>query len=179
MATMLRWTRDRYRQAYAALEGTRAELIDGMITEVEVTHSPRHAMGVHRATAALADIYGIKRVRCQLPLALSDTDEPEPDVAVLAREWVSLDEHPPTAILVVEVADSSLAFDRTVKLARYALAGIQDYWIVNLIADVVEVFTAPEGEGYTHYTVFRRADSLPCPDAGVLPATALLPPSPA
>ena len=69
-----------------------------------------------------------------MPLAISSTSEPEPDIAIVTgtpRDY--RDEHPTTAELVVEIADTTLAYDRARKTALYAQAGIQEYWILNLV----------------------------------------------
>jgi Uma2 family endonuclease len=91
-------------------------------------------------------------VRPQLPLALDDRSEPEPDVAVVrgaVRDYLQNHPAPEDTVLVVEVADSSLRYDRTDKLAAYARAGIPEYWILNLVDGVVEVYRDPIGDHYT------------------------------
>jgi Uma2 family endonuclease len=83
-------------------------------------------------------------VRAQDPIALDAESEPEPDVAVvpgLPRDYLA--EHPARPALLVEVAESSLAFDRGHKGSLYARAGIADYWIVNLVDEVLEVYRRP------------------------------------
>ncbi len=126
----------------------RVELVDGDIVAMTPQKS-RHAAAVRLTQIALDRAFGDGvDVRTQLPLALDPDSEPEPDVAVVSgapRDYI--DEHPSTALLVVEVADSSLIFDRTVKAAVYARGGIADYWIVNLIDRLLEVHRAPERSG--------------------------------
>jgi Uma2 family endonuclease len=162
--TLYRWTRAAYDAAADALSDSHAELIDGQIVEIEVTHSPRHASAVRRVTQALARIYGLERVSAQLPLALSDSDEPEPDVMVLPEGWRDTGTaHPTRAVLVVEVADRSLAYDRSTKATRYAAGGVAVYWIVNLLEHTVEVRTQPTPTGYGRLDVYRGADRIPCP----------------
>jgi Uma2 family endonuclease len=83
-------------------------------------------------------------VRIQGPVALDDDSEPEPDIAVVPgehRDYVT--EHPSRPALVVEIAESSLAFDRRSKGSLYARAGIADYWIVNLVDEVLEIHRGP------------------------------------
>ncbi len=80
-------------------------------------------------------------VRNQMPLALDENSEPEPDVAVVpgkARDYTQA--HPTTAVLVVEVADATLRLDRKTKQAVYARNGIAEYWIVNLKDNSLEVY---------------------------------------
>jgi len=83
-------------------------------------------------------------VRGQGPVALDDESEPEPDVAVVPgsfRDYAA--GHPSRPVLVVEVSESSLAFDRHHKGSVYARAGLADYWIVNLVDRVLEVYLDP------------------------------------
>ena len=126
-----RWSRQEYdRMIDAGVLTTqdRVELIDGEI----VTTPPQktqHAAAACLVATALRHAFGEHvDVRRQLPLALDAASEPEPDVAVVAgspRDY--RDAHPATALLIVEVADSSLEFDRTTKASLYARAGIPDY----------------------------------------------------
>lgn len=97
-------------------------------------------------------------VHVQQPFAAPFESEPEPDVAVVAPGDY-LDDHPKTAWLLIEVADSSLARDRT-KAKLYAAAGVTEYWIVNLVDEVVEVHREPRAQGYTNSTRHGRGDVL-------------------
>jgi Uma2 family endonuclease len=88
---------------------------------------------------------------------------PEPDVAVVPGSVSDYDHrHPTAALLVVEVADSSLAQDRVTKRALYAAAGVREYWIVNLRDDRVEIFRAPEPESrrFGETRIGRRGERL-------------------
>ncbi len=139
----------------------RVELLDGVIVSMS-PQSARHAVTVTRARdALLAAVAGRALVREEKPLALATTSLPEPDLAVVARE-AGLDEsaHPTTALLVVEVADTSLPQDRLTKARLYAAAAIAEYWIVNLRDDQVEVFRAPANGVYAERTVARRGDAV-------------------
>jgi Uma2 family endonuclease len=122
----------------------RVELLDGLLVVREPQHAP-HATAVRLVVKALRAAFGPGwLVDSQLPIALDDVSEPEPDVAVVPgdeRDYRA--GHPARPVLIVEVADSSLAKDRTFKQALYARARITDYWIVNLIDRVVEVHRAP------------------------------------
>ena len=102
-------------------------------------------------------------VRCQCSIILGRYSAPEPDVAVVAgheRDYMTA--HPRSAILVVEVADTSLAQDRLTKSALYAAARIPEYWIVNLRADCVEVLRDPQPEAgrYRERTVLGHGERL-------------------
>jgi Uma2 family endonuclease len=141
-----RWTRDEfYRMADLGwFRGQHVQLIDGEV----VVMSPQkwsHASTIDRVAKALdraAEGHAVW-VRTQLPLALGPHSEPEPDVSVVAGARDEYSDHPTTALLVVEVSDSSLEFDRSRKASLYASAPIGEYWIVNLIDHCVEVFRQP------------------------------------
>jgi Uma2 family endonuclease len=143
-----RWTRqeyDRMIDAGVLTPEDHVELIDGEIVTVTPQKS-RHATAVNlAATAAQRAFAGHVDVRTRLPLALDAASEPEPDVAVVAgspRDY--RDAHPSTALLIVEVADASLLFDRTTKASIYARAGILDYWVLNLVDEILEVHRNPQ-----------------------------------
>jgi Uma2 family endonuclease len=100
-------------------------------------------------------------IRCQMPLALGLDSEPEPDVAVVSGKPEDyLASHPRTAVLVVEVADSSLIHDRKRKVRLYAHAGIPDYWLTNLVDWRLEVYRDPSHGVYQTCTVLRPGDSI-------------------
>ena len=120
------------------------ELLGGQLIVAEPKWSP-HSTAVALTVEALRLAFGPGwLVRVQDPIALDAESEPEPDVAVVpgsARDYLA--EHPASPALLVEVAESSLAFDRGHKGSLYARAGIADYWIVNLVEAVLEVYRAP------------------------------------
>jgi Uma2 family endonuclease len=126
-------------------EDDRIELLDGRLVFREPQGS-RHAAACLRIRIALDRAFGRGyHVRPQFPIALDDVSEPEPDIAVVrGRIEDYLDTHPTSPVLIVEVADSSLAQDRHRKARLYARAGVADYWIVNLRAGVLEVYRDPE-----------------------------------
>ena len=99
-------------------------------------------------------------MRVQLPLALADDQEPEPDLCVVPWPTQADAEHPSSALLVVEVADTSLAYDRETKLRMYAMAGVPEYWIVDVIGKSVEVYTEPSGATYANKRTARVGDSV-------------------
>ncbi|MCZ6873341.1 MAG: Uma2 family endonuclease [bacterium] len=167
-------------------EACHVELIQGDILTMPPMGS-LHAMTVLRLAEALRPIFPLAAgylLRQQMPLRLPAFDtEPEPDIAVVAGTLDDyLDSHPATALLVVEVAESSLAYDRDVKGSLYARAGITDYWIVNLIDRCLEVFRHPVGmahEGHydTHQTLTAPATITPLASSGhEMSVAALLPP---
>ena len=122
----------------------RVELVHGQIVSMFPQNSA-HALCVERVTEALMFALARRaRVRCQLPFAPVDSEdsEPEPDVAVFARD-AAQDAHPGHALLIVEVADTSLRYDRLLKGPLYAEVGVLQFWLVNLVDRVVEAHTAP------------------------------------
>lgn len=150
-----RWTREEYyRMGDAGLFlNERVQLINGEIFKM-APMKERHAAGVQLTEAAIQRAFGDGYcVRPQLPLFLTDVSEPEPDVAVVPggpRDY--LEEHPRSALLVVEVSESTLAFDRGTKSRLYAEAGIEDYWIINLVDRCVEVCREPIDGEYADQT---------------------------
>ncbi|HWO23243.1 MAG TPA: Uma2 family endonuclease [Kofleriaceae bacterium] len=98
-------------------------------------------------------------VRQQLPFAATDDSEPEPDIAV-TRDDPDRRSHPSTALLVIEVADSSLDHDREEKSSIYAQANVPEYWIVDVKARAVDVLTHPAPDGYLRAARLGRGDVL-------------------
>jgi len=141
--------------------GDRVELIDGEVL-AKAPQTPAHATAVQLAREALRVAFrdGFD-VRSQIPIALDQDNEPEPDIAVVAgspRDYV--DGHPSTALLIVEVAETSLGFDGGVKKALYARFGVPEYWIVDLLAHRAEVHRSPQDDGYRDQQVLTEADSI-------------------
>ena len=134
---------------YAAAEGgafnqKRVELIEGEIIEMSPMSS-KHGMVIYLVQKALERIFTDGYlVVTQAPLDLGATSEPQPDIAVYAGSAFDyLDAKPTHALLVVEVADSSLRYDRGQKASLYAKADIEDYWIINLKDATLEVYRTP------------------------------------
>lgn len=157
-------------------DGAAIELIEGMLVRKEhgtprergMVRNSRHAGVVALLQVRLAEALAGKglHVRSQLPVTLGELHEPEPDLAVIKgspRQFLANHPRAGDIELIVEVADSSLKFDRSVKDRIYASAGIPQYWIVNLIDGCVEVLTHPEQGRYTHQEGFRPNDTLRIP----------------
>lgn len=141
-----RWRRLEYERLVelGMFTGERLELLAGRLVVREPQGSAHAALAAHVGTVLAAAFGPGWHVRLHAPLALDPYSEPEPDVAVVAgsaRDYLAA--HPATAALAVEIADSSLRLDRRVKAALYARAAIPEYWIVNLVARVVEVHRDP------------------------------------
>ena len=159
-----RWTRDEYEKLVE--NGTfgpesRVELLEGIIYDMTPQNS-RHAAVIGRFTKILAELYAEEcSVRVQTPLALGDDSLPEPDFAVVpGDDFDYFDAHPTTALLVIEVSDSSAHRDRETKAGLYARSGIPEYWIVNVSEKTLEVFREPSQDGYRSKAVLRPSDSL-------------------
>jgi Uma2 family endonuclease len=144
--------------------GQRVELIEGKLVVLSPQNAA-HANMVEYLSDVLRDLVGSGyRVRVQLPLDLGQTTEPEPDFAVvagIARPNASA--HPTTALLIVEVSDTTVSYDRRRKGSLYARAGIADYWIVNLVRRQLEVYRAPIPDASRPYghRYSSRSDLLP------------------
>jgi len=176
-----RWTRveyDRLIDVGIFRTGEHLELLGGQLV-VSEPQGTLHATAVGLVEDTLRACFGPGWVvRVQMPIALDDESEPEPDVAVVpGTRWDYEAAHPSRPALLVEVAESSLAADRGTKAALYARAGIADYWILNLVDRVLEVcrdpLTAaaqPSGWRYRDVAVLRPGASiapLARPDASV------------
>jgi Uma2 family endonuclease len=141
------------------LEDARVELLYGRIVSMS-PQGPLHTYSVTRLARLLIQALGEDRaiVRVQAPFVAANESEPEPDAAIVAPGDYA-ERHPETALLLIEVADSSLARDRE-KAKLYAAARVPEYWIVNLVDAVVEVYRDPRTENYARVTKHGRADVL-------------------
>ena len=129
-------------------EDDRLELINGWIVD-KMTINPQHANCVRTLNRLLGRIFTDDAwvVGCQDPITLT-TSEPEPDLFIaigLGKKYRDTHPTPKDVALVIEIADTSLVFDQTIKLMMYAAAKIPQYWVVNLLEKRVEVFTLPRG----------------------------------
>lgn len=169
-------------------DGAPIELIEGYLVAKDrgrgpgMPHAEPHASAVRNLNELLIQTLTPSWVvQCQLPIALGPVDEPggsapEPDVTVAIgprRRYTDHHPRPKEIRLVVEVADSTLAFDRRVKARLYAGAGISNYWIVNLIDRQLEVYTRPEaaGQRYRSRKVLAEDESVVLRWAKLAPIT--------
>jgi Uma2 family endonuclease len=134
-------------------EGEHIELILGQVFNM-VAKGTRHTLCTRQLFKQLLNLIGDQAdVQSQDPITLPNNSEPEPDV-VIARlrddNYATSHPTPVDILLVIEVADSSIDFDRNTKLPIYAAAGINEYWIVNLIDSRLEIYSQPEGTIYTN-----------------------------
>lgn len=126
-------------------EDDRVELYDGEIIDMSPI-GPRHSTAVSRLNRLLSRIASHADVRIQDVLQITDERTSHPDAAVYRRsgnDYEARQPGPADALLIVEVADSSLLYDRTVKMGEYAEVGIPEYWIVDLRRNVVIVCRTP------------------------------------
>lgn len=141
----------------------RVELIKGEIIEMSPI-GRRHRAFVYNLNRLLARrLPDAAILSVQSPLSLSDDTEPEPDLAVLRRRNVPYKEREAgaeDALLVIEVADASLAYDRSTKLRLYAEAGIPEYWVVDCAAETVEVHRGPGPNGYREVNLVAGVATL-------------------
>jgi Uma2 family endonuclease len=137
------------------------ELLDGVIVQMPPPHGPEHDGTIHVLAKLLLQALGDRaEVRIQSSFAAGERSEPEPDIAVVPPGDYR-DAHPSVALLIVEVADSSVVRDRTAKAELYALAGVSEYWVVDLVHRVVEVRTEPASDaGYRALVTRRRGETL-------------------
>jgi Uma2 family endonuclease len=157
-----------YKMAEVGLfEGKRVELIEGRIIEMSPVGS-KHATAVTLASDGLREVFSKNySVRVQCPIDFRQRSAPEPDLAIIKgniRDFSTA--HPTTAALIVEVADTTLQYDRKEKASLYARAGIKDYWLINLNDRRLEVYrkpikdaSQPLGFGYSEIRILTGADS--------------------
>ncbi|MEG4483627.1 Uma2 family endonuclease [Microcoleus sp. D2_18a_B4] len=129
----------------------RLELIEGNIIKIRAKGT-LHAAATRRTASRLHNLLGNQAtVYNKSPIALDDNSEPEPDIAVVRIDPFDYATHHPTpseVYLIIEVADSSLTFDREIKAQIYARSGIADYWVLNVGERQLHVFLEPAEDGY-------------------------------
>jgi Uma2 family endonuclease len=143
-------------------EDDRVELIDGQVVAMSPIGAP-HAACVRRLNDIFATrVLDVAVVDIQNPIVLGPRDQPQPDVTVLRRRADGYPDHPrpPDVLLVIEVADTTLAYDRDVKLPRYARAGIPEAWLVDVSAERIVSFREPAGDAYRDIRAAGRGDRI-------------------
>jgi Uma2 family endonuclease len=164
--TRRRFTADDYQrmgQAGILRAEDRVELIDGEIVTMTPI-GPRHCASVDRATRAFVIKAGDSAiVRVQGSVRLDFYSEPEPDLVLLrprADFYASQHPGPADILLIIEVADSSIDYDRDVKSCFYARSGVQEYWLADLNEQVLVCYSAPENGTYQNVQRCTRGQSL-------------------
>ncbi len=144
-------------------EDDRVELIDGVIVEMSPAGS-RHVGCVNLYTRWLSQLVGDRAIlQVQGSIHLDDDTEPQPDLALLRDRpdfYSSSHAEPSDVLLLIEVADSSVGYDRHEKLPRYARAGIPEVWLTILPERIIEAHTEPSGGRYTHTRIFAPGDTI-------------------
>ena len=173
---MRRWTRaeyDRLIDLGVFQPGERLELLDGWLV-VREPQGTSHSAGIRRVLDVLPRMLGETwQVDSQLPVALDDLSEPEPDVFVVPRDPDHyLGAHPSRPPLIVEVAVSSYRIDHEYKASLYARAAVPEYWIVDLVHETVEVHREPEESAEARYGWRYRSVETLRPPASVTPLLA-------
>jgi Uma2 family endonuclease len=161
-----RFTADEYQrmgQVGILTEDDRVELMDGEVVTMTPI-SPRHNAAVNRATRAMILAVGENAiVQVHGSVRLDLYHEPQPDLVLLSPRsdyYASRLPGPSDILLVGEVAESSVEYDREVKARVYADLGIREYWLVDLNIDVVFCYSTPEGGQYRTVREHRRGDTL-------------------
>ena len=162
---------DRAVEAGAFEPDAKLELIDGDLNAM-TPEGVSHTTGMNLTADCLRHVFDSGfHVRVQNPLAADDYSEPEPDVAVVRGAIRDYDKgHPTSAVLVVEISNESLRYDRTVKQRLYARCGIPEYWILAIPENRLEVYRDPAGDGYRRVTNHAAGDKvapLARPDARI------------
>jgi Uma2 family endonuclease len=141
----VRFTREQYHHLgrLGFFDGKRVERLRGEIIEMSPIGWP-HVVGCRKTAEILERAFaGIGWVsRNEQPLALAESD-PQPDVMVVPGRFEDYTDHPSTALLLVEVADTTLFRDTTTKAEVYAEAGIAEYWVLDLTGRQLFVFRDP------------------------------------
>jgi Uma2 family endonuclease len=152
---------ERMGEAGILSENDRVELVEGEIINMSPI-GERHAACVGRLTQLLVLLLQRTAILwVQNPIRLDDYSEPQPDVAVLRPRDDFYGNSLPTpgdVLLLIEVSDSTLEYDRQIKLPLYARAGVPEVWVVNLGEEVVETYSQPSGGSYQSAGRFARGE---------------------
>lgn len=159
---------DYYRMAYAGIlsPDARVELIDGQVMEMPPIGPPHASMVTELQNRLIRAVGDTAVVRVQNPVRLGPHDEPEPDLAVVtppAAQYRTRHPQPADMLLLVEVADTSLALDRDVKLRRYAVCGIDEAWLVDADTGTVLRCREPAADGYRRCDAIHGQRDVPIP----------------
>ncbi|MFT3714166.1 MAG: Uma2 family endonuclease [Archangium sp.] len=151
------WTRTSFIKVAETGVFDRVELVRGELVEMS-PQGPPHSKVIELLNEILMPaLVGRARVRVQLPLALDDDTQVLPDLAIVDRS-ATREDHPSSAILVIEVADSSKRYDTIVKGPLYAEARVREYWIVDVEKRVVELYSAPRGGVFTKHSKSSKGE---------------------
>ena len=140
-------------------EDDRVELLDGEIIEMSPIGT-RHTGGVNRLNALFTRRFGRRAVvSVQNPIVLDDYSEPQPDLTILAARsdyYSTAHPRPPDVLLAIEVSDSSVSYDRTIKLGLYARKHLRELWLIDIPGGAVDVYRRPSSSGYREHQRLTR-----------------------
>jgi Uma2 family endonuclease len=160
------WTVEEYhRMAEAGIfaPDERVELLEGRIIWM-IAKGTAHRSAVGRIDRLLQDCLKNRALICvQDPVKLNDMSEPEPDISVVKIDPLDYADHHPTlseVYLIIEVADSSLKFDCEIKAKAYSLAGIKDYWVLDVVKRELYIFTKPTQIGYESQVIVGENETV-------------------
>ncbi|MGF1478186.1 MAG: Uma2 family endonuclease [Cyanophyceae cyanobacterium] len=181
MVTVKRFTVDEYHRLTELglfQEDDRVELISGEIIEMAAKGTP-HRVCCTRLLRELSTILKNRAtLQCQDPITVSARSEPEPDLAIVKNredDYLSGHPSPQDVLLVIEIADSFLEYDREVKLPLYAEAGIENYWIFNLKDKQLEASTDPYQTARGDFNYRQKQIYLPNQQVALPTLSGLLP----
>lgn len=144
-------------------EDDRVELLNGEILQMSPI-GPRHAAQVDRLNDVLPEkVRKLAIVRIQSPVSISDYSEPQPDLSLLKRRadyYANSHPTPADVLVLIEVADSTIATDRRNKLPTYAFAGIPEVWLVDLVKDIIEIHSNPHKGIYQEVRLIQRGQKI-------------------
>jgi Uma2 family endonuclease len=180
-----RWTREQYYKAYevGVFEANeRLELIAGEVI-TKMPQGPKHFSTIQNIVDAFASLvdHVTHHIRAQGPITLPNDSEPEPDVAIVMgkrQDYYSQHPTPEKVLLLVEVSETTGAFDQNAKANVYAAAGISEYWVLDLKRRTLIVYRAPSEDGWGEVRRLHTTDNVTpnfAPDAVVAVST-LFPP---
>jgi Uma2 family endonuclease len=145
--------------ALGVFASEKIELLRGYLVDMTPIGAPHASLTMDLQERFYDLLRGRAKVRSQVPFAASDDSEPEPCISIVPIGDYGTD-HPAHAFLIIEVADSSVSIDRAIKSALYAESRVDEYWIVNLPDDQVEVFRDARDGAWQQTSVHRRGDTL-------------------
>ncbi len=143
---------------------TRIELIDGELIERMSPANPPHASTIDRITRRFYSAFSdLATIRIQSPITLGPLSEPEPDLALVAKDAHEYERHHPgieDVFLVVEVSDSTLASDRRKKMPFYARQHVTEVWLIDLVHMCLHVYRDPKAGTYSNVRRFERGERV-------------------
>ncbi len=174
ITTAKRFTLDEYHRLADLgffTEDDRIELIRGEIIQMVAKGTPHTTCCSNLLEELATLVVGRAKIRCQDPIVILSNSEPEPDFVIVKKRADNYLSGHPTAsdiLLIIEIADSTLKYDREIKLPLYAEAGISDYWLFNLVANHLEAYSKPYQElqgsfGYSVKQIVLPNQSIPLP----------------